>query len=113
MSDRELAERLVRVAGSVALELRGGPAGVKGLATDVVTEADLRAEAAMVELLRAERPGDGVRGEEGAQSRGRAAAGCSTRSTGRSTTRAGCPRGARPRAWSTAPAAWRAPCSTR
>ena len=66
MSDRELAERLVRVAGSVALELRGGPAGVKGLATDVVTEADVRAEAAMVELLRAERPGDGVRGEEGA-----------------------------------------------
>jgi len=66
MSDRELAERLVRVAGSVALGLRGGPAGVKGLATDVVTEADVRAEAAMVELLRAERPGDGVRGEEGA-----------------------------------------------
>jgi myo-inositol-1(or 4)-monophosphatase len=66
MSDRELAERLVRVAGSLALELRGGAVGVKGLATDVVTEADVRAEAAMVELLRAERPGDGVRGEEGA-----------------------------------------------
>jgi myo-inositol-1(or 4)-monophosphatase len=66
MSDRELAERLVRAAGSVALSLRGGAVGVKGLATDVVTEADLRAEAAMVELLRAERSGDGVRGEEGA-----------------------------------------------
>jgi myo-inositol-1(or 4)-monophosphatase len=66
MSDRELAERLVRAAGSVALASRGGAVGVKGLATDVVTEADLRAEAAMVELLRAERPGDGVRGEEGA-----------------------------------------------
>ena len=66
MSDRELAERLVRAAGAVALELRGGAVGSKGYATDVVTEADLRAEAAMVELLRAERPGDGVRGEEGA-----------------------------------------------
>jgi myo-inositol-1(or 4)-monophosphatase len=66
MSDRALAERLVRVAGEIALGLRGGPAGVKGLATDVVTEADGRAEAAMVELLRAERPGDAVVGEEGA-----------------------------------------------
>jgi myo-inositol-1(or 4)-monophosphatase len=66
MSDRELAERLVRAAGSVALELRGGLVATKGLATDVVTEADVRAEAAMAELLRAERPGDGVRGEEGA-----------------------------------------------
>jgi myo-inositol-1(or 4)-monophosphatase len=66
MSDRELAERLVRAAGAIALELRGGPVGSKGLATDVVTEADVRAEAAMVELLRAERPRDGVRGEEGA-----------------------------------------------
>ena len=65
-SDREVAERLVRAAGEIAVGLRGGPAGVKGLATDVVTKADLRAEAAMVELLRAERPGDGVRGEEGA-----------------------------------------------
>jgi myo-inositol-1(or 4)-monophosphatase len=66
LSDREVAERLVRAAGEIALGLRGGPAGVKAHATDVVTEADLRAEAAMVELLRAERPGDGVRGEEGA-----------------------------------------------
>ena len=67
MSDRALAERLVRVAGAIALELRGGAAEVKGGgATDVVTEADRRAEAALVELLRAERPGDGVVGEEGA-----------------------------------------------
>ena len=65
-SDRALAERLVRVAGAIALELRGGAAEVKGYATDVVTEADRRAEAAMLELLRAERPGDGVLGEEGA-----------------------------------------------
>ena len=66
MSDRALAERLVRVAGGIALELRGGAADVKGAATDVVTEADTRAEAALLELLRAERPGDGVLGEEGA-----------------------------------------------
>jgi myo-inositol-1(or 4)-monophosphatase len=64
--DRELAERLVRAAGEIALALRGGPVGSKGVATDVVTEADVRAEAAMVELLRSERPGDGVLGEEGA-----------------------------------------------
>jgi len=66
MSDRELAERLVRAAGDIALELRGGVVQSKGAATDVVTEADRRAEAAMVELLRAERPADGVVGEEGA-----------------------------------------------
>jgi myo-inositol-1(or 4)-monophosphatase len=66
MSDRALAERLVRIAGAVALELRGGRVELKGAATDVVTEADRRAEAAMVELLRAERPADGVVGEEGA-----------------------------------------------
>jgi len=66
MSDRTLAERLVRLAGGIALELRGGAVEVKGDATDVVTEADRRAEAAQLELLQAERPGDGVRGEEGA-----------------------------------------------
>jgi len=70
VSDRALAERLVRVAGAIALELRGGAAEVKGEATDVVTEADRRAEATLLELLRAERPGDGVLGEEGAAVRG-------------------------------------------
>jgi myo-inositol-1(or 4)-monophosphatase len=65
-ADRALAERLVRVAGTIALELRGGAAEVKGDATDVVTEADRRAEAELTELLRAERPGDAVVGEEGA-----------------------------------------------
>jgi myo-inositol-1(or 4)-monophosphatase len=66
MSDRALAERLVRVAGGIALEMRGGAVEVKRAATDVVTEADRRAEAAMLELLRVERPADGVLGEEGA-----------------------------------------------
>ena len=64
--DRALAERLVRAAGAIALELRGGAVEVKGDATDVVTEADRRAEAVMLDLLRAERPDDGVLGEEGA-----------------------------------------------
>jgi myo-inositol-1(or 4)-monophosphatase len=66
VSDRALAERLVRAAAAIALELRGGTVEVKGDATDVVTEADRRAEAALLALLRAERPGDGVLGEEGA-----------------------------------------------
>jgi myo-inositol-1(or 4)-monophosphatase len=66
MSDRALAERLVHVAGAVALELRGGAVERKGAATDVVTEADRRAEAALLDVLRAERPGDSVTGEEGA-----------------------------------------------
>jgi myo-inositol-1(or 4)-monophosphatase len=66
MSDRALAERLVRLAGAIALDLRGGAAEVKGDATDVVTEADRRAEAALLACLREERPGDGVLGEEGA-----------------------------------------------
>jgi myo-inositol-1(or 4)-monophosphatase len=65
-ADRALAERLVRSAGAIALELRGGAAEVKGAPTDVVTAADTRAEAALLELLRSERPGDGVLGEEGA-----------------------------------------------
>jgi myo-inositol-1(or 4)-monophosphatase len=65
-ADRALAERLVRVAGAIALELRGGVAELKAGATDVVTEADRRAEAALLDVLRAERPDDGVVGEEGA-----------------------------------------------
>jgi myo-inositol-1(or 4)-monophosphatase len=69
-ADLALAERLVRVAGGIALDLRGGPAEPKLGATDVVTEADRRAEAALVELLRAERPDDAVTGEEGADRRG-------------------------------------------
>ncbi len=47
----------------------GGPArGVdtKSSSTDMVSEADREAERAIVELLRAERPDDGLIGEEGA-----------------------------------------------
>jgi myo-inositol-1(or 4)-monophosphatase len=64
--DLALAERLVRTASGIALASRGGAVERKGLATDVVTEADRRAEAALVDLLAAERPADGVVGEEGA-----------------------------------------------
>jgi myo-inositol-1(or 4)-monophosphatase len=71
-SDLALAERLVRTATAAALTARGGAAEVKGLATDVVTEADRRAEAAMVALLQADRPGDGVVGEEGTAVTGKA-----------------------------------------
>ena len=67
-SDLELAERLVRAAGGLALELRGlAVAEVKAEGpTDIVTEADRRAEALLLDLVREERPGDGVLGEEGA-----------------------------------------------
>jgi myo-inositol-1(or 4)-monophosphatase len=47
----------------------GGPAvgvDVKSSATDMVSEADREAERAISELLRAERPDDGLLGEEGA-----------------------------------------------
>jgi myo-inositol-1(or 4)-monophosphatase len=64
-SDLALAERLARTATAAVLAARGGASERKGLATDVVTEADRRAEAAMVALLQAERPADGIVGEEG------------------------------------------------
>jgi myo-inositol-1(or 4)-monophosphatase len=47
----------------------GGPAegvDVKSSSTDMVSEADREAERAITELLRAERPDDGLLGEEGA-----------------------------------------------
>jgi myo-inositol-1(or 4)-monophosphatase len=47
----------------------GGPAhgvSVKSTSTDMVSDADREAESAIVELLRSERPGDGVLAEEGA-----------------------------------------------
>ena len=57
----------MRAAGGVALDLRGrATAEVKQEGpTDIVTEADRRAEALLLDLLREERPGDGVLGEEG------------------------------------------------
>ena len=58
-------------------EARGRPvvAEAKTAATDVVTAADHAAEAAMVAILGAERPDDGIVGEEGASSVDSAAGG--------------------------------------
>jgi myo-inositol-1(or 4)-monophosphatase len=67
IDDLEVARAAVRAASAAALALRDGPLSPerKGSATYLVTDADRAAEAAAVELLRAERPRDGVLGEEG------------------------------------------------
>ena len=97
IDDLDVARAAVRAASEAALRLRDGPldAEVKGSATDLVTAADHAAEAAAVELVRAERPRDGVLGEEGTLISGRAT-GSSTASTARSPSCAACPAGARP-----------------
>ena len=68
MNDRELAERAVRAGGAEALRLAGGALDVerKSSAADLVSAADRASEAAIVALLAAERPGDAIVGEEGA-----------------------------------------------
>lgn len=70
--DAGLAARLVREAGSLALRMRGEGVTVdsKTSISDVVTAADHAAERLVVETLAAERPDDGVLGEEGASSTG-------------------------------------------
>ncbi|HKP88621.1 MAG TPA: inositol monophosphatase family protein, partial [Thermoleophilaceae bacterium] len=73
MTDLELAQLAVRTAGAVLLEQFGAPAhGVeqKSSATDMVSDADRAAEAAIVELIRRERPDDALLGEEGASAGG-------------------------------------------
>ena len=56
--------------------------GTKSSQTDPVSDADRDAEALIVGMLRAERPGDALIGEEGAGRRARAVcSGSSTRST--------------------------------
>lgn len=68
MSDRELAERAVRVGAAAVLRMARGDLEVerKSSAADLVSAADRASEAAIVELLVAERPGDAIAGEEGA-----------------------------------------------
>jgi len=63
--DAALAAALVRAAGEAVL--REGPTAreAKTSATDIVTAADRAAEAAMVAILRRERPDDAIVGEEG------------------------------------------------
>lgn len=65
--DARLAGELVREAGRLAARMRaeGVSASHKTSVSDVVTEADHAAEALIVGRLAAERPGDGVLGEEG------------------------------------------------
>jgi myo-inositol-1(or 4)-monophosphatase len=67
IDDLEVARAAARAAAEAALRLRGSRLSPerKGSATDLVTEADRAAEAAAVALLQAERPRDGVLGEEG------------------------------------------------
>jgi myo-inositol-1(or 4)-monophosphatase len=67
-ADLELAERAARAAGELLLERYERPAeGVdsKSSETDMVSDADREAELAISSLLRAERPDDGLLGEEG------------------------------------------------
>jgi len=68
LSDRDLAERAVRAGGARALALAGSELEVrrKSSPADLVSAADHASEEAIVAVLRAERPGDAVMGEEGA-----------------------------------------------
>jgi myo-inositol-1(or 4)-monophosphatase len=73
LTDRELAEAAAWRAGDLLRERFGAEHAVErksASGADVVTEADRAAEAAVIELLRVERPGDGVLGEEGARREG-------------------------------------------
>jgi myo-inositol-1(or 4)-monophosphatase len=63
-----LAIQAARQAGALLLDLRRSPAaGVrsKSSATDLVSEADEKAEAAIVAAIRRKRPGDAIVAEEG------------------------------------------------
>jgi len=70
--DGALAARLVRDAGALAHRMRaaGLDAETKTSISDVVTAADHAAERLVVDTLAAERPDDGVLGEEGANRTG-------------------------------------------
>jgi myo-inositol-1(or 4)-monophosphatase len=66
--DLALAERVAREAGALLLERYRGPAsGVdsKSTRTDMVSDADRDAERLIRDVLAAERPDDGLLGEEG------------------------------------------------
>ena len=66
-----MAQRAAEVAGGLLLERFGGPArGVerKSSRTDLVSDADRDAEAAIEQILSAERPDDGLLAEEGSHS---------------------------------------------
>jgi myo-inositol-1(or 4)-monophosphatase len=68
--DLALAERAARAAGEVLMSYFGRAAeglGVKSSPTDPVSDADREAEETIQAILAAERPDDGVIGEEGAR----------------------------------------------
>jgi myo-inositol-1(or 4)-monophosphatase len=67
-----LATSVAAEAGALLLDRRPVDLGVdtKSTPTDVVTVMDRRAEQLLVDRLRTARPGDGVLGEEGADTRG-------------------------------------------
>ncbi len=68
----DLALSAAREAGDLLLERRRGALTftTKSTPTDVVTEADIAAEMLLVSRITAERPHDGLLGEEGAARRG-------------------------------------------
>ncbi len=71
--DLELAERAARAAGEVLMTYYGrAPEGLgsKTSVTDPVSDADREAERVIRELLSAERPDDGLVGEEGSRIEG-------------------------------------------
>lgn len=73
LDDLALAERAARAAGELLLERFGGPArGLerKSSRTDMVSDADRDAEAAIEEILLGERPNDALVAEEGAHREG-------------------------------------------
>jgi myo-inositol-1(or 4)-monophosphatase len=74
MSDLlDLAARAARAAGDLLLERSGGPAtGIasKTSGTDLVSDTDRDAEAVIVGMIQAARPGDAIVGEEGADAPG-------------------------------------------
>ena len=73
LSDPALAAELVTTAGRLAARMRAEGLQVeeKTSISDVVSDADKAAEALIVQRLAAERPDDGVLGEEGAAAPGR------------------------------------------
>jgi myo-inositol-1(or 4)-monophosphatase len=72
-SDLDVATAAVIAAARAAQDARAAPLRprTKGVAADVVTDADRAAEAAAVAILRRHRPRDGILGEEGTQTGGR------------------------------------------
>jgi myo-inositol-1(or 4)-monophosphatase len=73
LTDLELAERAALAAGELLLARYERPAeglDSKSSATDMVSDADREAEEAISRLLRAERPDDGLLGEEGLEAGG-------------------------------------------